>query len=89
MNSVSLAILDDFLLGSDIAESQGHHGSFLSVFGFSRQEYWHRLPFSSPEDLPNAGIEPGSPALQADALPSEPSERIISLVLDKEARRSS
>lgn len=36
MNSVSLAILDDFLLGSDIAESQGHHGSFLSVFGFSR-----------------------------------------------------
>ena len=40
--------------------------------GFSRQEYWSRLPFPSPEDLPNPGIEPGSPALQADALLSEP-----------------
>ena len=40
--------------------------------GFSRQEYWSRLPFPSPGDLPNPGIEPGSPALQADALPSEP-----------------
>ena len=39
--------------------------------GFSRQEYWSGLPFPSP-DLPNPGIEPGSPALQADALPSEP-----------------
>ena len=40
--------------------------------GFSRQEYWSGLPFSSPGDLPNPGIEPGSPALQADALLSEP-----------------
>ena len=40
--------------------------------GFSRQEYWSGLPFPSPGDLPNPGIEPGSPALQADALPSEP-----------------
>ena len=39
---------------------------------FSRQEYWSGLPFPSPEDLPDPGIEPGSPALQADALPSEP-----------------
>ena len=39
---------------------------------FSRQEYWSGLPFSSPEDLPDPGIEPGSPALQADYLPSEP-----------------
>ena len=31
--------------------------------GFSRQEYWSGLPFPSPEDLPNLGIEPGSPAL--------------------------
>ena len=37
----------------------------------SRQEYWSGLPFPSPGDLPNPGIEPGSPALQADALPSE------------------
>ena len=39
---------------------------------FSRQEYWGGLPFPSPGDLPNPGIKPGSPALQADALPSEP-----------------
>ena len=35
---------------------------------FSRQEYWSRLPFPSPGDLPNPGIEPRSPALQADHL---------------------
>ena len=40
--------------------------------GFSRQEYWSGLPFPSPGDLPNPGIEPTSPALQADALTSEP-----------------
>ena len=40
--------------------------------GFSRQEYWSGLPFPSPGDLPDPGIEPGSPALQADALTSEP-----------------
>ena len=40
--------------------------------GFSRQEYWSGLPFPSPGDLPNPGIEPVSPTLQADALPSEP-----------------
>ena len=40
--------------------------------GFSRQEYWSGLPFPSPGDRPNPGIEPGSPALQADVLSSEP-----------------
>ena len=40
--------------------------------GFPRQEYWNGLPFPSPGDLPNPGIKPRSPALQADALPSEP-----------------
>ena len=44
---------------------------FLSL-GFSRQEYWSGLPFSSPGDLPDPGIEPSSPTLQADSLPSEP-----------------
>ena len=39
---------------------------------FSRQEYWSGLPFPSPGDLPNPGIKPRSPALQADDLPSEP-----------------
>ena len=40
--------------------------------GFSRQEYWSGLPFPLPGDLPDPGIEPGSPALEADALTSEP-----------------
>ena len=40
--------------------------------GFSRQEYWSGLPFPSPGDLPDPGIKPRPPALQADALPSEP-----------------
>ena len=40
--------------------------------GFSRQECWSGLPFPSPGDLPDPGIEPGSPTLQADALLSEP-----------------
>ena len=39
--------------------------------GFSRQEYCSGLPFSSPGDLPNPGIEPKSSALQADSLPTE------------------
>ena len=43
----------------------------LSV-GFSRQEYWSALPFPSPGDLPNPGIEPRSPTLQVDSLLSEP-----------------
>ena len=39
--------------------------------GFSKQENWSGLPLPSLGDLPDPGIEPGSPALQADALPSE------------------
>ena len=45
----------------------------LCPWGFSRKEYWQSgLPFPSPWDLPNPGIEPRSPALQADSLLSEP-----------------
>ena len=40
----------------------------VTSMGFSRQECWSGLPFSSPGDLLNPGIEPGSPALQADSL---------------------
>ena len=43
--------------------------------GFSRPKYWSGLPFPSPRDLPDSGIVPGSPALQADSLPSEPREK--------------
>ena len=46
--------------------------------GFSRKEYWSGSPFPSPEDLPDPGIEPKSPTLQADALPSEPLGKSLS-----------
>ena len=42
---------------------------------FSRPEYWSGSPFPSPGDLPNPGMEPRSPALQADSLPAEPKEK--------------
>ena len=62
----------------------------LSV-GFSRQEYWSGLPFPSPGDLPDPGIEPRSPKLQADTLTSEPSAKPMKLewVADPFSRRSS
>ena len=47
--------------------------------GFSRQEYWSGFPFPSPEDLPDPGVEPRSPALQADCLPSEPPEKSLTI----------
>ena len=47
------------------------HQALLSR-GFFRQEYWSGLLFLSPGDLPDPGIEPRSPTLQADSLPSEP-----------------
>ena len=43
----------------------------LCPWGFSRQEYWSGLPCPPPGDLPNPGIQPRSPGLQADSLPSE------------------
>ena len=43
-----------------------------SVHGILQQEYWSGLPFPSPEDLPDPGMKPGFPALQADSLQSEP-----------------
>jgi len=48
--------------------------------GFSRQECWSGLPFYSPGDLPDPGIEPRSPALRADALPSEPPGKLENVV---------
>ena len=51
---------------------------------FSGQEYWIELPFPSPGDLPDLGTEPGSPALQADSLPSEPllhSQKLLVVII--------
>ena len=47
------------------------HQASLSM-GFSRREYWSGLPFPSPGDLPDPGIKPESPTLEADALTSKP-----------------
>ena len=51
-------------------------GSSVCV-GFSRQEYWSGLPFPSPGDLPNSGIEPASPVLQVEYLSTEPPEKLL------------
>ena len=71
------------LQGKDIVKSLSRVQLFVTPWtvayeaprsmGFSRQEYWSVLPFPSPGDHPNPGNEPGSPALQADSLLSEPS----------------
>ena len=52
------------------------HQACLSM-GFPRQEYWSGLPFPSPGDLPDEGIEPGSPVLQADSLLTELPGKLI------------
>ena len=57
-----------------MSNSLRHHGLYCQAslsMGFSRQEYWSGLPFPSPEDLPDPGIEARSPALRADSFLSE------------------
>ena len=49
--------------------------------GFSKQVYWRELLFPSPGDLPDPGIKPGSPELQADSLPSEPPGKPFSSII--------
>ena len=67
-----MVCLVDYSVMSDFATPQiVAHQAPLSM-GFSRQEYWSGLPFPFPRHLPTPGIKPGSPALQTDALPSEP-----------------
>ena len=65
LNIVSCAIQCVCVIRSIVSDSLRPHGLSME---FSRQEYWSGLPFLSPRDLPNPGIEPGSPALQADSL---------------------
>ena len=48
---------------------------------FSRQEYWSRLPFPSPGDIQDSGIEPGSPALGVDSLLSEPPGKPLEVIV--------
>ena len=64
--SVSCSVVPDSLRPHGLQPTRLH----LSM-RFSRQGYWSGLPFPSLGDLPNPGIEPGSPALQTDSLPTE------------------
>ena len=64
--------MDCSLPGSSLHEILSVVYQAPPFMGFSRQEYWSGLPFPSPGDLPNSGIEPGSPTFQADTLTSEP-----------------
>ena len=68
LRSASHSVVSNFL------QPLGCSQTPLSM-GFSRQEYWSGLSFPPPGDLPDPGIEPWSPALQADSLPSEPPEK--------------
>ena len=52
--------------------------------GFSRQEYWSGSPFPTPGDLPNPGIKPRTPTLQADSLPSEPPGKPSPLLMQEQ-----
>ena len=60
----------------------------FSVHGLSRQECWSGLPFPSPGDLPNPGMEPRSPALQADSLPTELQVKPYHFILEIPAQAS-
>ena len=59
----------------------------LSV-GFPRHEYWSGLPCPSPGDLPDPGIEPGSPALKANSLLSEPPQKQWRQIMDKKIQKT-
>ena len=62
----------------DLLAVQGRQESSPTAsMGFPRQEYWSGLPFPSSGDLPDPGIEPGSPALQADSLLTEPPDKSV------------
>jgi len=71
VGSVSHSFMYDYVTPWTVARQ-----ALLSM-GFFRQEYWSGLPFPSPGDLSDPGIEPQSAALQADALPSEPPGLIL------------
>ena len=62
---------------SDSLQPHGQYPARLLSMEFSRQEYWSGLPLPFPEDLPDPGIEPESPALQVDSLPSEPPGKLM------------
>ena len=74
--SVSHSVMSD-----SVTPWTAAHQAPLSM-EFCRQGYWSGLPFPSPEDLPHPWIEPGSPTLQADTLPTEPSGKFSYIIYD-------
>ena len=73
----------DMLSRSDSLQSYGlQPARHFCPWGFSRQEYWSGLPCSSPGDRLNLGIEPRSPALKVDSLPSEPPGKLTGRKLE-------
>ena len=75
---------------SVVSDSLWPHGlqpsKLLCPWGFSRQEHWSGLPCPIPVDLPNPGIEPRSPTLQVDSLPSEPPGKPITVYYGQQFR---
>ena len=73
---------------SIVSDSLRPHGlqptRLLCPWGFSRQEYWSGLPCPLPGDLPDPGIEPRTPSLQADSLPSEPPGKPSPLLMQEQ-----
>ena len=69
---ISCAVLSRSVMSDSLQPHGLQPIRLLCPWGFSRQEYWSGLPCPLPGDLPNPGIEPRSPTLQADSLPSEP-----------------
>ena len=65
------AVLSHLAMSDSVTPWTVPHQVLLSL-GFSRQEYWGGLPCPSPGDLPDPGIEPRSPTLKADSLPTKP-----------------
>ena len=66
------AVLSRSVMSNSLRPHGLESARLLCPWGFSSQEYWSGLPCPPPRDLPNPGIEPMSPTLQADSLPSEP-----------------
>ena len=72
LSSLSCAVLSHSVVSDSLGPQELWPARLLCPWGFSRQEYWSGLPCPPPGDLLNPGIEPRSPALQVDSLPSEP-----------------
>ena len=75
MNRINGAVTPNIIKGSEVNwKSLSCVWLFVTIqsMGFSRPEYWSGYPFPSPGDLPDPGMKPGSPPLQADSSPAEP-----------------